>query len=37
MINHETSKSTDIVIKNLQFDIGLNDSAFNENRLKNAC
>jgi len=36
MTNHKTGKSTDIEIKNLQFDVGLKDSDFNENRLKRA-
>lgn len=36
MVNHKTGKSTDIVIKNLTFDVGLTDSDFNENRLKRA-
>lgn len=36
MINHKTGKSTDIVIKNLEFDVGLKDSDFNKNRLKRA-
>jgi outer membrane lipoprotein-sorting protein len=34
MVNHKTGKSTDIEIKNLQFDVGLTDSDFNENRLE---
>ncbi len=36
MTNHKTGKSTDIVIKNLEFDVGLKESDFNENRLKRA-
>lgn len=36
MINHKTGKSTDIEIKNLEFDVGLTDSDFNENRLQRA-
>ena len=36
MVNHKTGKSTDIVIKNLEFDVGLKESDFNENRLKRA-
>ena len=36
MINHKTGKSTDIEIKNLEFDVGLTDSDFNQNRLKRA-
>ena len=33
MVNHKTGKSTDIEIKNLEFDVGLTDADFNENRL----
>ncbi|MFT6406788.1 MAG: outer membrane lipoprotein-sorting protein [Arenicella sp.] len=36
MINHKTGKSTDMLIKNLKFDVGLSDSDFNQNRLKRA-
>ena len=36
MVNHKTGKSTDIVISNLTFDVDIDDSIFNENRLKNA-
>ena len=36
MLNHKNGKSTDIQIKNLQFDVGLSDSDFNENRLQRA-
>ncbi len=36
MTNHKTGKSTDIVIKNLEFDVGLSDGDFNENRLRRA-
>ncbi len=34
MINHKTGKSTDIEVKNLEFDVGLTDGDFNENRLQ---
>jgi len=33
MVNHKTGKSTDIEIKNLEFDVGLSDADFNERRL----
>jgi len=36
MVNHKTGKSTDIEIKNLEFDVGLTDKDFNENRLQRA-
>jgi len=36
MVNHKTGKSTDIEISNLTFDVELDESAFNERRLKNA-
>ncbi len=36
MVNHKTGKSTDIQIKNLNFDVGLTDADFNENRLSRA-
>ena len=36
MVNHKTGKSTDIVIKNLEFDVGLSEDDFNQNRLKRA-
>ena len=34
MVNHKTGKSTDLAIKNLEFDVGLTSADFNENRLK---
>ena len=34
MVNHKTGKSTDLAIKNIEFDVGLTDSDFNENRLQ---
>lgn len=34
MVNHKTGKSTDLSIRNLEFDVGLTSSDFNENRLK---
>jgi len=36
MVNHKTGKSTDIVISDLTFDVDLDESSFNEKRLKNA-
>lgn len=36
MVNHKTGKSTDIEIKNLEFDVGLNDKDFSESRLQRA-
>lgn len=36
MVNHKTGKSTDILLKNIQFDVGLSDADFNENRLNRA-
>jgi len=36
MVNHKTGKSTDIEIKNLTFGGDIDESAFNENRLRNA-
>lgn len=36
MVNHKTGKSTDIEIKNLEFNVGLSDADFNENRLQRA-
>ena len=36
MTNHKTGKSTDIVIKNIELNVGLKESEFNENRLKRA-
>ena len=36
MVNHKTGKSTDILLKNLEFDVGLTDADFNENRLNRA-
>lgn len=36
MVNHKTGKSTDIIISDLTFDIEIDESSFNENRLKNA-
>lgn len=35
MVNHKTGKSTDIEIKDLNFDVDIKASDFNENRLKN--
>ena len=36
MINHKTGKSTDLEIRNLEFDVGLSDADFNENRMQRA-
>ncbi len=36
MINHKSGKSTDVLVKNLEFDVGLDDSDFAENRLSRA-
>ncbi len=36
MENHKTGKSTDIIVENLEFDVGLTDKDFNENRLQRA-
>ena len=36
MVNHKTGKSTDIEIKDLVFGTDVDESAFNENRLRNA-
>jgi len=36
MVNHKTGKSTDIEISNLTFDVDIDESSFNEKRLKNA-
>ncbi|GHA16855.1 membrane protein [Arenicella chitinivorans] len=36
MVNHKTGKSTDILLKNIEFDVGLSDADFNENRLNRA-
>ena len=36
MVNHKTGKSTDIVISNLTFDVEVDESSFDEKRLKNA-
>ena len=36
MVNHKTGKSTDIVLNNIEFDVGLSDKDFNENRLQRA-
>ena len=36
MVNHKTGKSTDIIINDLSFDVEINESSFNEKRLKNA-
>lgn len=36
MVNHKTGKSTDIVINNLSFDVGLDENDFSEKRLKRA-
>jgi len=34
MVNHKTGKSTDLIISNLEFEVGLTDDDFNENRLQ---
>ncbi|NND81047.1 MAG: outer membrane lipoprotein-sorting protein [Gammaproteobacteria bacterium] len=36
MVNHKTGKSTDIDIKNLEFNVGLTEADFNESRLNRA-
>ena len=36
MQNHKSGKSTDIILKNIEFDVGLTDKDFNENRLQRA-
>ena len=36
MVNHKTGKSTDIEIKNLKFNVGLDENDFNDKRLKRA-
>ena len=33
MVNHKTGKSTDITLKDLEFDVGLTEADFNEKRL----
>ena len=36
MVNHKTGKSTDIHINDLSFGVDIDESSFNENRLRNA-
>ena len=36
MVNHKNGKSTDILVKNIQFDTGLTDADFNEKKLARA-
>lgn len=36
MINHKSGKSTDIQVQDLEFDVGLDDNDFKENRLSRA-
>ena len=36
MDNHKSGKSTDIVLNNIEFDVGLTEKDFNENRLQRA-
>ncbi len=36
MINHKSGKSTDIQVRNLEFDVGLDENDFKENRLRRA-